>query len=152
MKAVTASDLSLNQVELLDLASTSGNSGLWNGAIGGTSTGAALTQGTATVLDFKIARRYRGGKPRTYLPSGRAADQNDLNTWTSTYQSAVDSAWTAFIAAVLAIGGTGITLTQHVNVSYHTGGAIRPTPVVDNITAYSMALRISSQRRRIPRS
>jgi hypothetical protein len=102
------------------------------------------------LISFKIARRYKGGKPRIYLPMGVSAQLNNPVSWQSTYTSAVDSTWGAFVAGVIA-ATPNASVDQHVSVSYYNDKAPRATPVVDNVLTHSTSPIPASQRRRMAR-
>lgn len=128
------------------------------GGVSGTSTPA----GVAMLVNFHIARRYRGGKPRWYqagLPdSAKSTDQ----TWSSGAQSSYLSGLATLISDVLGSGTSGLTITAHVNVSYYEGfrpvtypsgrvknvPTLRATPVVDSVTGQNTNPNFASQRRR----
>lgn len=162
MAAITSTEWALEEVDVLDIATRTGLSGQWTGATDGSRTGVALTQNVATNVEFGISRRYRGGKPRIYLPPGNQGDLADPSHWTSGYISAVQTAVPAFFGAIeaLTIGGMG-TLT-HVTLNYYHGftnktdssgrayAAPNYTAVAthDNVTGYFPKVLVSQQRRR----
>lgn len=165
LAALMGPQIGLVEITVTDLTSDTSAEGSWTGSIPGTRSGEIVDLDTAVLQNFTIARRYRGGKPRTYWPFGCSADLNsDRNTWTSGYLSAHASGWAAFLAAVLAITGGGCTITNHVNVSYYSGFASVenpvtkrwrniPTPrtgdaVVDGITGTTVSETIGVQKRR----
>lgn len=156
----------LTDVVCTDLTSDTSAEGSWSGSVEGTRSGSG---GDASVNDavnhaFQIARRYRGGKPKTFWPFGVASDYVNPATWDNAFVAAVAAGWTSFEAALLALTGIGCTLTAHVNVSYYSGFAVStnpvtgrarniPTPrvgdaVVDTITGNVVKAEIGSQRRR----
>jgi hypothetical protein len=127
--------------------------------------GAALTPpGAALVISHVIARHYRGGKPRSYLPLGVGGDIATTGFWTDALVAAADSKWGEWTSDI--IGGSpygGLTITNIVNVSYYgppnrTIGALpgrvrtvstrRDVPIVDTITGHVARKVIGSQRRR----
>lgn len=133
---------------VLDIGSTSGHEGQ-----GGTSTAGTLSTlynpaSTCIVVNHQIARRYRGGKPRTYAPFGTANELQTQGTWTPTFVGQISTAWSNFITTALAATSSGITLSAYVNVSYYHAGALRSTPVVDPIVLSLGRQRIGTQRRR----
>lgn len=160
--AEVCSSEALHGVICTDLSSDTGAEGLWSGTKSGSSGGTQLSSSVCVVVNHEIDRRYRGGRPRTYLRGGTATDLNQTNEWSTTFQSAFLADWQAFIAAVLATTGISITLSNIVNVSYYSGNTVfttptgrarnipvvRDTPVVDHIVDSTVALKIGSQRRR----
>jgi hypothetical protein len=149
--------------QVTDLASTSGAFGVDTTNVNGTEAGSALPAGTAYLINFKIARKYRGGKPRCYLPLGVAADLATRANWLSTNITNTTTHFTAFIAGFVGqVAGT-TTISGHVNVSYYSGftnvaygsptkyrrvPTLRATPLVDAITSYAVQPSPASQRRR----
>lgn len=164
LEALLCSTYSLNQVTVQDLNSSSGASGLNETATTGSRDGTPLPVGVCVVLNHAIPRRYRGGKPRSYLPFGVEGDQTNNQTWGSEFLTAVAVDWASFITAALAISEDGTSVTNHVNVSYYSGynapttlpsGRVKqgakvrsavPTPDVISVSTPSAV--IGSQRRR----
>lgn len=155
-------DWALTEVDVLDIASDSGLSGQWSGSHPGTRSGGALPAQVAGVCEFGIARRYRGGKPRMFLPPGVISDLADPGHWISGYLAGLSAAPAALMAGIetLSIGAMG-TLA-HVNLSYYKGftnitnssGRTRAVPsyrssaLVDTVTGYFGKARLGSQNRR----
>lgn len=152
----------LEEVDVIDIATVTGFSGQWNGSSSGTRSGSNLPAQVATNVEFNIARRYRGGKPRIYLPPGVTGDQANPVTWNSTYYNAVNSGMTAFIAAIQALSIGAMGTLKHVNLSYYSGytnvevpgrraysiPTYRASAKHDDVTGYSTKPLLSSQRRR----
>jgi hypothetical protein len=158
----------LESVTITDLSSDTGAVGTWEGTVDGTNSGAPLIASAAALVNHVIARRYRGGRPRTYVRAGTATDLENENTWSSTFLGEMLTAWQAWIAEILATTGIGITSLQIVNVGYYEGflaheypsgrykniAQLRkvdgvPTPNVDPVTSSTVATKIGSQRRRL---
>jgi len=153
----------LTSVITTDLDS-GGNEGEWTGTTAGTRSGAALPIGVATLINFAIARRYRGGKPRMYMLAGVDGDLTNASEWTATYVAAVVAGWNAFITAISGVTVGPRTTTDQVSVSYYSGftaientrtGRWRNAPnvrtgsiPVDAVTGVSVPRAFSSQRRR----
>src|SRR5579863_1766486 len=93
-------DSSLRGVEVLDLSSPSGGSGVSLAGHAGTRTGEYLSGGTAVLCHQPIARRYRGGKPRTYWPFLTGADVATRQAWVSGSVVAVAGALETYLAAL----------------------------------------------------
>jgi hypothetical protein len=153
----------LVEVDCVDL--TSATSAVGNVLVthAGTDPGPSQGVGTAAMLNYKISRRYRGGKPRTYLAALSADDTQTDSTWTAASMAALLAAWQAFITAIQAAPWAGATIDGQVNVSFYSGFTnftgptgrqrARSTPragaaVVDTITSVSVNPIIASQRRR----
>lgn len=159
---LAGSDVTLDEVDVLDIATDSGLSGQWTGAHEGTNGTANLPVQCCTNVELGIARRYRGGKPRLYFPFGCAGNQSNAASWNGEYITAVNTQVAAFFAEIEALTPGTITSLQHVNLSYYSGfhnvtnssGRERAVPTYrdtaksDVITGYSCKATIGSQRRR----
>jgi hypothetical protein len=151
-------------VDFVDLSSVDGASGTALGApTVGTRTGNYLPAGAAVLVNHTIARRYRGGKPRSYLPLFTAPDMNGPSKWDVTAQANLQTAFRAFQTDVAAISELGTALAGPISISYFNGyaaprprsnghlmypSARRPTPHVDPILSSSVNSKPGSQRRR----
>jgi hypothetical protein len=153
----------LSGCEVTDLTSPTSGQGLATTTYAGTEGGEQLSGGTCVVVNYAIARRYRGGKPRMYLPWGTGLALESRQAWTGDFLTAVlaavQAAWTGIIGTEVA----GCTISDHVNVSYYSGFTVsdpgggkrarnvptlRTTPLVDTVTGNSVLSRPGSQRRR----
>ena len=157
-------DFTLTGVGAEDLTSSTSIVGNVSVSHAGTRSGNALAAGQAAVVRFHVARRYRGGHPRAYLPCLTNTDLATAQTWQPASIAALQSAWTTFMGAVETAVGIfcGVSAPDHVNVSYYAGftnrtypsGRIYPvptrrsTPVVDTVSSYSVNPHVGSQRRR----
>ena len=164
MSAVTSAHDFFTGVEITDLSSDTGAIGTWAGSDDGDLGGDLLPANACVVVNHKIARRYRGGRPRTYVRAGSQSQMEGSNQWTSGFMTDVLSAWEAWIAAILAEGGLSIALAAIVNVSWYQGNLVFTTPtgrarnipqlraggpIHDPITSSVIAPKIGSQRRRL---
>ena len=154
--------------EVTDLTSATSATGSHFANQVGTRAGTDLPAQTCFLLNLKITRRYRGGKPRMYLPYGVAEDLTTPQTWlgatAALFATTISSGVNALVVGQT-IGTT--TIGNQCNVSYYeppnivitnpvTGRArtvstLRTTPVVDLITAYSYEPLVATQRRRTGR-
>lgn len=162
LAALIPVNYSLGEVDVIDIATHDGASGQWTGADSGSRSGSYLPASVCTNIEFRIARRYRGGKPRMFHPPGVQADLVDQTHWSASYVGAVNSGIEAFFTAVedLTVGSMG-TL-QHVNLSYYKGftnltnssgreravPTYRATAISDPVTGYATKAIVGSQRRR----
>jgi hypothetical protein len=153
----------LTEVDVVDLSSATGAVGLDSTVHTGTRTGQINAGGVAALINFHIARRYRGGKPRIYTPYLNAADLTDEQDWNTTQAASLLTGWNAFVTALKALTWAGATITNQVNVSYYTGFASvqnpvthrwknistpRVTPLIDVVVSSSVNPKPASQRRR----
>jgi hypothetical protein len=153
---------SLDEVDILDIATDAGASGNWVGTAGGSRSGDALPIQVAANVEYDIARRYRGGKPRAYFNFGIVGDDSAVNAWGSTFVGDVNTAVAAFFAAIEALDIGAMGSLQHVNLSYYKGFTnitnssgreravpkYRDTALHDNVTGYATKAKLGSQRRR----
>lgn len=136
-------------VTVLDIDSNTGSEGTAGTTTAGTKTGNSNPASAAVVMNHSIARRYRGGKPRSYAPFGTDVDQNTTGTWTTTLVGNANTAWSNFITDCLAATSGSTVVAQYISVSYFSGGSQRVTPVKDPIVQTLGRIRIGSQRRRL---
>lgn len=120
LTSLMASAASMGEATVTDLATTSGHQGTGGSPFSGSRSGADTAASTCLVMQYDIARRYRGGKPKSFLPLGTATDITTARQWVSSFTSAALTGWNNFITAVVA-AGAGCTITNQVNVSYFSG-------------------------------
>jgi hypothetical protein len=153
-------------VKVTDLSDPAGGVGISSGSSTSTRSGGALPMGTALVMSYLIARKYRGGKPRTYFQWGTSADLNTQRAWGTSFTGACNTAMAAFTTAVNGFSSGGCSLSNPANVSYYQGfntvgpdaqgrfrypPKLRTAPHVDVITGHVAQLTVGSQRRRYGR-
>jgi hypothetical protein len=164
LKGLINVNWTLAKVDVLDLATSSGASGEATPGIACTRSGAALPANIATDIEYNIARRYRGGKPRMYLPGPVQGDQTNESEWAGSFVSAVNTDIAAFFANLEALSIGSMGTLQHVNVSFYHGvytttppwrgpgykypPKYRDTVVVDAIEGYDTKSLIGTQKRR----
>lgn len=156
----------LDGLNAIDLSSPTSAVAEVSTILTGALTGDPLPDDAALIMSAKVARRYRGGHPRSYLPVGDSTSLDTGRAWDTTFMGVVLTAWSGFVAAVEAAGWTGAGTIAPVNVSYYQGftnftpagkrAYSAPTlrvggPVIDAITGYTPRARVGSQRRRIGR-
>lgn len=151
--------------EVTDLTSATSASGAASGSIVGSRLGGALPAEVAFLLNFKIARRYRGGKPRMYLPYGTDTDVATSQTWLPTSVTNFTASWaTGMVPSVVGHTVGGTTIGAQVSISYYSGFLTtgpdslgrfhyppKPRSVAiapDVVSAYIGSAKFGSQRRR----
>jgi hypothetical protein len=156
------SQTSLNEVDVLDIATDSGKSGVWAGSNAGSRAGTTIPVQCTDNVEFNIDRRYRGGKPRFYLPAGVEGDLATEAKWGSSYITEVNAAVLAFFAEIAALSIGAMGTLAHVNLSYYKGftnitnssgreravPTYRATALHDVVQGYAMKAVIGSQKRR----
>lgn len=145
-----ATALTLTDVVVDDLSNDLGARGIASGSNAGTAGGTIVPASVAVCWSWKIANRYRGGHPRTYIGGVTASGMSNQNTWLSTYVTSHTNAATAIRTAIntTSVGGSTWTL---ICLSYYKDKALRPDPVPRPISGVSVDTRIDSQRRRLGR-
>lgn len=119
--------------------------------------------GLALVTSYHVARRFRGGHPRSYWGGVDPSQINADGHWAPTYAANFQTLMQLGVTNTLA-GVTFDTMTPvgQVNVSYFQGfkaveypsgryrnvPQLRAVPVVDPITSWSYNIKPASQRRR----
>lgn len=164
LKARAISTVTLTEIILEDLTSSSGALGSASPNIAGTNGGGTLPLGVCALVNFGIQRRYRGGKPRVYLPYGTESDLSNGRAWNSTFLTNMLTNWNSWITAILAASSGGTTISEQVNVSYYSGFTVynpgggkrakniptlRASPIVDAIATTSVNTVPANQRRRL---
>lgn len=166
VKSLVVDEAALSSVKCVDLSSATAPLGEYVTPVPGTSGGSSIPASTAFLVTYQIARRYRGGKPKSFLPIGAQSDLADVGAWSTTFISNVQTQWNAFIAAVLA-DTSAVTFTDQVNVSYYgppnvpitnpvtgrtrTVSTLRTVPLVDTIIGTTYEAELATQKRRIGR-
>lgn len=152
----------LTEVDVLDISSLAGASGQWEGSHAGTVTGEPVPANCAVNIEFDIARRYRGGKPRMFLPPPDSSNLSDIGHWNADVVSGTNTAIAAFFAAIEALSVGAVGALAHVNLSYYSGfknvtnssGRTRAAPtyrtaaLLDTVQGYSTKGVVGSQKRR----
>jgi hypothetical protein len=156
-------DTILTSVTATDLSDPSGAIAVFNGSTPGGLGGDTLPASLSMLVNFKVKRRYRGGKPRVYVPTGAGGDLATPQTWSSTFLTAWTTSWgdhLGIIQSTINGFGTGASL---VNVSYYLGGewkqdqngnyhrvpTPRAIPHVDTIVSNAPSSVVGQQRRRV---
>lgn len=160
-------DGAINSITVTDLNSDTGAQGIYAVQHTGTRTGVFLPSGVAVVSAYQIARRYRGGKPRSYWPFGTDTDLANASLFASASVTEFQDGISAYIAGVSGITEGTTVVGPHLNVSYYgppnvivtnpvTGRARtvstkRVTPLQDVILTQTVDQIPGSQRRRYQR-
>jgi hypothetical protein len=160
--AVVNEYCALTEIDVLDITSLTGASGQWTGSTPGTMAEASLPAAIATNIEFGIARRYRGGKPRMFLPYPGVSAMEDGGHFTTAFQTAAHTAITGFMTACEDISVGAVGALNHVSLSYYSGfknitnssgreravPTYRDTALVEAVESYAVKLEMGSQKRR----
>lgn len=161
-------DTTLTQVIFRDLTTDEGAIGnSTTTAIVGTLTGDPVGAEVCALVNDRIGRTYRGGKPRQYWPWGGAGVLGSPQTWTDGFTTAIQDQANDLNDYLAGASYAGTDITGQVNVSYYKGNQALPIPsnpdryknhslvraaaVVDPITSLVASNTIASQRRRARR-
>lgn len=148
-KTNTHSSVSIGLVTCVDIASNTGAQGTAGTVTAGTLTGNFLGASICVVMSHKIALRYRGGHPRSYLPIGSSSSASGNGTWGTGITSSFNTDFQNWVTNNEALTQGAITLTGFKAVSYFSGNALRVTPQVFAIQQSVAQARMGSQRRRL---
>lgn len=168
LKAYWVDAYLLTEVIMEDISSDTGAGGTYSGSTAGTSGYGGLAAGSAFVLNFEIDRRYRGGKPKIFLPLGGFEVISSPQLWTGAFVTDIVTAWNDLITYIGANMWADGVFEGQINVSYYKGFLLVtnpitgrgknvptlrmvdmvPTPTIDAIASVSGNQRIGSQRRR----
>jgi|SRR5580700_1295436 hypothetical protein len=158
-----ADSVTLTAVDGVDLSATDGAGNTADVDYSGTGGGAPLPNQTAAVLKFDISRRYRGGKPKMFLPVQGGDYLADESHFTSDFCDTLGAAGNSYNSYIKASYADDITLTGLVNVSFYEGftsvenpvthrwrniPAYRAEPLVDAVGGFTCDPVMGSQKRR----
>lgn len=158
---VAPNQVTLTEVTTEDLTTNTSPGGSASVSHVGSLTG-GLSAAASVVISAEIARRYRGGHPRSYWPFGDESVLNSAQTWTSVFVGDVATAYAGFVNDIATSFPTGITYAGFWNVSYFSGfdnhtypsgrvkavPRVRSTPTLDLINSFVIRQSVGSQRRR----
>ena len=123
MALLQSTNQSLIGVDVVDLTSTKAFQGAWSGNTPGTRTGGELPVDNCVLINYLLHTRYRGGKPRSYLPLGVAPDTTDGRTWLAAFTTQVHTQWNSFTNWINSDTG-GVQPANQACVHFYKG----PTP------------------------
>jgi hypothetical protein len=149
-------------VDVLDIATDSGASATETVSHAGGDSSGTLVANVAVNVEFNIARRYRGGKPRMFLPPPGDDALASIDKWTTGFVGDVNTGMSGFFSAIEALTVGSMGTLAHVNLSYYKGfqnvtnssGRERAAPtyrssaLLDTVTGYACKAVVGSQRRR----
>lgn len=133
------------------------------GLVAGTRSGGIVPIQVAAIANYSIARRYRGGKPRGYWWFGSETDIAGEYSWTGSALTQFASYLAGYIGTIDGLSSGGVTILNHVAISYYAGfdnvpygvptkyrrvPRPRAVPVDDPIIAVTFNPTLGSQRRR----
>ena len=147
-QTVISGAVGVNEIVLTDLADVTGVTAVDTTAFSGAHSGDMEPPNVCYLVSWKIARRYRGGHSRTYIP-GAIADQVDAGgALVSGTLGALQTAADAFLAD---LDGVSVPFaTSKLMVPHYTLNGVRVSvPEVDQVTAAKASPLIATQRRRV---
>lgn len=160
--------LNLIGCRVTDLGSSTGADATYAHTTAGSRGGALVPANVCVLVNHLIGRRYRGGKPRSYLPFGSTSDfaVGNNQAWATSFLTSVQSAYNTWVTAVNTYTSGTTSMVNPCNVSYYEGFTSvqnpvtlrwrnvpkqRAIPLVDTVNSSAFPSRIASQRRRIVR-
>ena len=147
----------MNSVVVTDISSRTGAVASVTSPVQTGSLPNPLQNNVAYAVGWIIARRYRGGHPRTYHTGLSQTQMADTRLLTTTARSTILSAWSSLKGSIENSPPATLPGLRLCNVSYYHGKnsdgtpALRPSPLVDVITGVKGDSRVDSQRRRLGR-
>ena len=152
-------------VKVTDLTTPTSGYGEYLATIPGTASADWNVAAAALLVNYAIARRYRGGKPRSYWPVMTYQDLTDAQTWVAGTLATMTTEWqTDFLDVILGSVTAGCTIVAQCNVSYYEGFTAVQNPITgrwknvnkprtvaiapDVITGFTLNSKPGTQRRR----
>lgn len=129
LSAFQSTDTTLTAVDGVDLSATDGAGNTADVSYSGSLAQPDLPNQCAAVIKFDIARRYRGGKPKMFLPTAGGTTLQDESHFTDTYCNDLGAAANSFNDNVKALYADAVTLTGIVNVSFYEGFTSVQNPI-----------------------
>jgi len=142
-------DYVLVEVICTDLSSDTGNVGSFSSGVAGSNSDPPISAGSSLMVNWQIARRYRGGKPRTYLPPMTSYRLATPSTWDETALSETSTFITNLRSAMEHTTYGDLVLTTLGAVSYVNAHVARVDPVFYPFTGFAIGNLVRTQRRRI---
>jgi len=144
--AVMNQDNSVTAVTVIDLSTAAGGEGTATGDTAGSLTGDPLSAGTALLQSFKIGRRYRGGKPRSYWPFGDSTSLLTPTAWQTAFVSSCTTQLDGYALYVEGFVTGGTTVGVQYNIGYYQGFVYTaPDPITHRIKLKPVALLVPNQ-------
>jgi hypothetical protein len=150
-----STNCSLTQVIVQDVSRNPGAVGTNTIAASGSSGAGGAPANVSLAISKRVARRYRGGHPRLYMPGIPTNVTTDGRTLTTTALANWQAAATAWFTACNAANSTSTGACKLANVGYyyvptpHAKPIPRPSPIVELISAVTVNNRLDSQRGRL---
>lgn len=128
LASLVSSTYSLEQTVVRDLANPEHPAGVSNTIVPGTRSGALINLNTYALINFGVARLYRGSKPKMWQPFGVEADRASASEWGSAFIAAVNAGWNNYAGELNGGVYGAITVGAQVYVSYFSGKTPNPNP------------------------
>lgn len=150
-----STNLILEDCVVTDLSSSTSATGASHIGVAGADGNPVLDAAASIVLSHKIARRYRGGHPRTYLPGIVQTALSDVRTIGASLVTTLDAAFANFLSHFVGTGFGATSIGAFVAVSYvdKTVNPVAPfrrvSPLVENVVSTGTQKRLCTQRRRL---
>jgi hypothetical protein len=139
----------ITSVTYTDLTSPTAAVAIVSKDVAGTVDGSGLPANVSALINFPVARRYRGGHSRMYMGGMGQNSTLDQNAWQSSFITNMNNDFAAFIAGLNGYSGTGLYSITVGQLSYYESGTLRDAPLFDPWLAADTQPRICTQRRRL---
>lgn len=142
------SDVVMDTFTATDLSSETGADAVFEVTCTGSASGSPVPNQVQMVISKPLARRYRGGHPRTYLPGFPTADLASPTQWLSTASTNAANHWATFILGIISAPGVQ-NVANEVVVHYVKDHLPLPVPLVDAFVGATASTLIGTLRRRL---
>lgn len=115
----------------------------------GSHSGGASPASMACCISWHVHRRYRGGHPRTYVGGLPITTLSTERSFSATFVALAKGNAAAYLANFAFASGGAYGVINAVSLSYFSGGAVRVTPITDQLIGSDVNARPDSQRRRL---
>lgn len=146
-----STDVTIDTCVCEGLDSATAGVGAHTSSVNGTETGAALPGNVCFLINHTIARRYRGGHPRTYFVGGPVEALTVPDQWSPGQVANMQTGFNGFVGFAAGISTATAKFLFLSSVSYHSGGIPRVVPIVDTVLGSVAQPLVATQRRRIGR-
>jgi hypothetical protein len=147
-----SSHVTLKSVTVTDISTSTGLGAVATGTQAGGQGGNDMGANCAWVLSWSIPTRYRGGRPRTYLPGIPQSAIQDSRSLSATAVTAMQSSLNTWLAAILLDTSLGVAGSVALACTHYRGNpAHGPYPTLEQITSGVCRTIFGTQRRRIGR-
>lgn len=163
LASLCGSDKALTATIVSDLSQNTLPNGEDLTVVPGSHVSTSAPASVAALLELPIPVKYRGSKPKIWLPFGTDGDLASDTSWSSGFIANVNAAWANYRNAIGAIHSGTVSVSTQCAISYfgpptipNTGpgrnkfkSTQRTTPIVYDVGVAALRVKFGSQRRRL---